>query len=352
MTTEFTATAPGKLVVAGEYAVLDGALAISAAVNKRAKATVRAASSGELLIANTGARFPFALHRDGQPVWLNDPGDSGAVLTAILEVLAEQYQLRTGQQPWSIELCSREFFTQLPDSSLPKLGIGSSAAISVALLAALQSCLGKEPDFALGIAAHRKLQKGAGSGIDIATSWYGGVVLMQPVADAVPMIERLSWPPDFYVSPVWTGEAASTPVMLQQLAAFRQASPTTYAALMEQFRVSLGSIREYWRLSNVAELVSGLHHYGELLGELDKAASIGIWSDSHRAFQKLAMSMQIGYKPSGAGGGDFGLAFSADMQSLEKFVQEVHTRFVPQAHGVHWATEGLLINGRAVAEPV
>ena len=69
VTTEFTATAPGKLVVAGEYAVLDGALAISAAVNKRAKATVKAASSGELLIANTGVRFPFALRTDGQPVW-------------------------------------------------------------------------------------------------------------------------------------------------------------------------------------------------------------------------------------------------------------------------------------------
>ena len=49
---------------------------------------------------------------------LNDPGDSGAVLTAVLEVLADKHQLRTDQQPWSVELCSREFFAQLPDGSL------------------------------------------------------------------------------------------------------------------------------------------------------------------------------------------------------------------------------------------
>jgi len=351
MTTEYTATAPGKLVIAGEYAVLDGALAISAAVNKRAIASVNAASASELLIANTGMRFPFALRADGQPIWLKDPGDSGAVLAAILETLADKHRLRADQQPWHIELCSRDFFTQLPDGSLLKLGIGSSAAISVALLAALQSCIGQRPDFEHAIAAHRTLQKGAGSGIDIATSWYGGVVLMQPIAGAMPMIEQLSWPAGFHISPVWTGEAASTPAMLRQLSIFRQTSGTALAELIDQFKAGLAKILENWRLAKVAELVNDLHHYGELLAELDKAATIGIWSDRHRAFQKLAKSMQIGYKPSGAGGGDFGLAFSTDATSLEQFVHEVHTQFVPQTHGVQWAADGLLINGRAVAGP-
>lgn len=351
MTTEFTATSPGKLVIAGEYAVLDGALAISAAVNKRAMAVVKAASAGELLIANTGMRFPFALGADGQPVWLKDPGDSGAVLAAVLETLAYKHRLRADPQPWHIELCSQDFFTQLPGGALLKLGIGSSAAISVALLAALQSCIGQRPDFEDALAVHRTLQKGAGSGIDIATSWCGGVVLMQPIAGAMPSIEQLSWPAGFHISPVWTGQAASTPAMLRQLSIFRQTSSATFAELIDQFKAGLAKIHENWRLAKVAELVNDLHHYGELLAELDKAATIGIWSERHRAFEKLAKSMQIGYKPSGAGGGDFGLAFSADATSLERFVHEVHTQLVPQTHGVRWVADGLLINGRAVAGP-
>jgi phosphomevalonate kinase len=349
MPAEFTATAPGKLVVAGEYAVLDGALAISAAVNKRATATVRASHTGELLIVNTGTRYPFELCADGQPAWGNDPGESGTVLTAVLKALAANKQLRADQQPWNVELCSRDFYAHLPDGSTPKLGIGSSAAISVALTAALQRCMGKDPELAVCLAAHRGLQQGTGSGIDIATSWHGGVVLMQPTADAEPTIEQLGWPAGLHMRPVWTGIAASTPAMLMQLVAFRQKSGQSYANLMGQFRAALESIRQHWLSGDLAPLQAGLSHYGELLTELDNAASIGIWSDRHRQFQVLAKSLGIGYKPSGAGGGDFGLAFSPDAESLEQFVREVHVRWVPQTHGVDWAADGLRINGQAIA---
>jgi phosphomevalonate kinase len=349
MPAEFTATAPGKLVVAGEYAVLDGALAISAAVNKRATATVRTAHTGELLIVNTGARFPFELSADGQPAWGNDPGVSGAVLTAVLMALATNKQLSADQQPWNVALCSRDFYAHLPDGSMPKLGIGSSAAISVALTAALQRCIGKAPELAVCLAAHRGLQQGTGSGIDIATSWHGGVVLMQPTAGAEPTIEQLSWPAGLHMRPVWTGIAASTPAMLRQLLAYRGRPGQSYANLMAQFRAALDSIRQHWLTGAIVPLQAGLSHYGELLAELDNAASIGIWSDRHRQFQVVAKSLGIGYKPSGAGGGDFGLAFSPDAASLDQFMREVHVRWVPQTHGVEWAADGLRINGQSIA---
>ena len=348
MATNFTATAPGKLVIAGEYAVLEGAPAIAAAVNKRAKASVTAAKTGELLIANTGIRFPFELGAGGQPVWSREPGDQGSVLAAVLAALAAGKQFPGGLTPWKIELCSRDFYAHLSDGSTPKLGIGSSAAVTVALTAALQCCAGGNPDLDLCLAAHRFLQDG-GSGIDVATAWFGGVVLMQPGAEAVPAVRPLSWPAGLHIRPVWTGVSASTPIMLQRLAAFRQNSGTLYTTVMQRFGTALESILGHWQLEDAAALSAGLMYYGELLAEFDRVAEIGIWSDGHRRILDLARSMQVGYKPSGAGGGDFGLGFSEDQVRLDAFVHEVHAQLVPQTHGVEWGVDGVLINGRGLA---
>jgi phosphomevalonate kinase len=350
VTTEFTASAPGKLVIAGEYAVLDGLPAISAAVNRRAVATVRLAPVGELRVANTGESFGYTLGPDGSPDWSSDPLEFGAVFTAALRAIAASEPLPADQAPWQLTLDTRDFYIAEAGGATRKLGIGSSAAISVALTAALQSCLGQAPDFALGLAAHRELQRGAGSGIDVATGWYGGVVLMQTAKGAAqPNIERLRWPEGFHIRPVWTGIPAATTQLLQRLDVFRRDSAASYAKLLRQFGEAMRHIRQYWHTGDGDRIAEGLSRYGELLAELDSAAVVGIWSEPHRAFLALARSMGLGYKPSGAGGGDFGLVFSADKASVDAFVHAAHARIVPQTHGVDWAPQGLLLNGRAVA---
>jgi phosphomevalonate kinase len=348
--TEFSASAPGKLVIAGEYAVLDGVPAISAAVNRRAVATVRPAAAGELRVANTGASYGYALGPDGLPAWSSDPREFGAVFTATLRAIAAREPLAFRQQPWQLTLDSSDFYIAEAGGAARKLGIGSSAAISVALTAALQSCLGQAPDFALGLAAHRELQRGAGSGIDVATGWYGGVVLMQTAKGAAqPHIERLHWPEGLHIRPVWTGIPAVTTHMLQRLEVFRRDSAASYAKLLQEFAEAMQHIRQHWHADDAIRLAEGLSVYGELLAELDSAAAVGIWSEPHRAFLGLARSMGLGYKPSGAGGGDFGLVFSVDKASVDAFMHAVHARIVPQSHGVEWSPQGLLLNGRSVA---
>ena len=69
------ATAPGKLVLAGEYAVLEGAPALAVAVDARASAAIRAEGRGGdhavLHIANTGREFGFVCDQ-GKIVWIGD----------------------------------------------------------------------------------------------------------------------------------------------------------------------------------------------------------------------------------------------------------------------------------------
>ena len=82
MTRVFRATAPGKLILIGEYAVLEGAPAISAAVDRFAVAELHVtAGQSALRIANTGNCFPFSY--SGEAVdWHIDPGIFGDVLVA------------------------------------------------------------------------------------------------------------------------------------------------------------------------------------------------------------------------------------------------------------------------------
>ena len=52
------------------------------------------------------------------------------------------------------------------------------------------------------------------------------------------------------------------------------------------------------------------------LGNLEAATGLEILSDTHRKLDQLAQSCGAVYKPCGAGGGDVGLAFSTDPESV------------------------------------
>ena len=136
------ATAPGKVVLSGEYAVLDGAPAICMAVDRRATATVGDSPDGRCRVATPGREF--------------SNGEKFRIVEAVC-----------GSRPeLTIELDTRAF---AEDGT--KLGIGSSAALTAALVAALGGDY-----YADALAAHRRLQGGSGSGVDVAASVHGGLI--------------------------------------------------------------------------------------------------------------------------------------------------------------------------------
>ena len=66
------ASAPGKLIVCGEYAVLDGAAAICAAVDRRAVVTVEAADDSYHVVTAPGFASGSGAFRALPPSGLND----------------------------------------------------------------------------------------------------------------------------------------------------------------------------------------------------------------------------------------------------------------------------------------
>jgi phosphomevalonate kinase len=160
--------APGKLFLAGEYAVLEGGVALLAAVQRYAVGQFLPEFEPETdLVAEAVARARETL---------------GEVSDAVPEGTA---------------LVDTAGFSE----GGVKLGLGSSAATAVAAVGAVLEYAGvslatnKELLFSVADAAHRAAQGGVGSGADIAAAVYGGFVRFVRMSGGAPIISRSTAPP-------------------------------------------------------------------------------------------------------------------------------------------------------------
>jgi phosphomevalonate kinase len=346
MSAVVVASAPGKLVLTGEYAVLENAPAVSAAVDLRATVEVQAADTeySELNVVNNDQRYRF--RAGAVKDWLDDSGPYGAIVDAAMHVLRGRAAL---SKPLTISICTRDFYLPAEDAAEEpvKKGIGSSAAVAVALTAALQTIAGETPDMELALETHHLFQGAQGSGIDVATSWFGGLIKMLPgqPPPSTPRVQQLAWPEGLYVMPVWTGQAASTPAKLRLLSACKAATPEAYNRVFESLCLAAATAATAWSNGRSREIFAAIKQFAGALHELDTAATLGIWSEPHRKLNELAGSGDVVYKPSGAGGGDFGVAFATDEVQLSGFGE----RAVEQGFGINtvaWSSEGLRVSRR------
>ena len=348
MSPALTASAPGKLVIVGEYAVLESRTALASAVNRRATANLIPLKGGfnELHVVNSGTTTQFAVADTGQIDWRQQPGASGKVVEAVFAILQQRGLLPAVETTFRIELDSRNFYQQDSNSQVNKLGLGSSAAICVALTGLLLEYFGSESELSIFLEAHRYLQQGRGSGLDVATSYAGEVVAYNRGIKAVatPEINLLSWPVGLYVLPIWTGHAASTPAMLEKLVNFSDRKPDIYKDHMAELAAASDYAITQWQQGQPNTILASLRDFADRLQALDSAVQIGIWSASHQQLRSIADDHGVVYKPSGAGGGDCGLAFGVDKAAVDNLASEIESAgfYLPQ---LEMADSGLRIAG-------
>jgi phosphomevalonate kinase len=316
------ASAPGKLVLLGEYAVLEGATAIAMAVDRRASARVSAAAGavGSVSAPDVSvAAAPLAISADGQPDWRAASADAAQALSLVDQVLRGLAADGLGPRAAiNLALDTRAFFDRAAGEPR-KLGLGSSAALTVALASAVAQQAGHGALLAdrAGwlvrlLALHRRFQGGRGSGVDVATSVYGGVIAYRN--DALgPQTEPLRWPESVARLFVWSGNSASTPAFLKKLAAWRAAG---HEAEYNQRMSGLAMISEHAvaaiRGQSAQAFAAAATAYSEELRGLGRASGVEIWSDAHVRIAAIASDAGCLYKPCGAGGGDVGVAFVVD----------------------------------------
>lgn len=307
------ASAPGKLLVLGEYAVLRGAPAIVMAVDCRARVSLRPSQHRTWrLTASQLNLHDYPLDQCGQA--RADTVDTLRQKLKLFSAVVECVRMQLGElAPCDVSIDTADFF-----HNGTKLGIGSSAAVAVALTGALAHSLdcqaGHESAqllssaqlFELAAKAHHKAQGGVGSNVDIAASVYGGTIVHRIRQNPVPV--RL--PDALHIQPIFTGGSASTPNLVAQVLKSRAAANTK---LEQHFQHMTHLAQAGWQACTDNNAAALGHHAGEYhlaMQQLGALTGADIISSDHQQLRALAEQAGLHYKPSGAGGGDIGLLFS------------------------------------------
>ena len=259
------ARSPGKLVLAGEYAVLDGAPAVVLAIDRGVECFVERGSG--IITPDGDTRFV-------------EPAIRGLSETALFRF-----------QAWNP--------VGLPSGEKPGFG-GSAAACVAACIAA-----GRDPEEARTI--HRTVQ-GSGSGIDVAASMNGGMLWLQGRSSRSlqPIVPTV----------VWSGSSARTGPRVERYLEWSGRTGFVHATaeLVQEFTHDpVGVTRALFRLLSTMAIQSGVEY---LTPRLERICS-------------LAESYGGAAKPSGAGGGDCAVAFFPSRESEEGFQQQCRREGFP-----------------------
>lgn len=290
------ASAPGKLVVSGEYAVLAGAPALVAAVDRRVTCNLRPRDAGGWRFVSTGFETEQTLTRDAV---FQAPADS--VAGVVRRVIAEE------RAPDHIEVRVDSTPCHLHGA---KLGVGSSAALVAAVAAAFSVIGGDAPGLATLVDIHRSFQ-GGGSGLDVAAAVTGGVIRYQ---DQRIVPSRL---PQVHKAFVFVGTSTRTADLVARFDAWRgAANPAGLERLIE------AAVEVADCTVTAGLFLDALREYTDVLERMDRMARIGIFGPGHKAAREIAARCGVVYKPCGAGGGDTGVGFAADQEAVARFANE------------------------------
>jgi mevalonate kinase len=268
------ATAPGKVILLGEHAVVFGEPALAAALPFGVRATVTPTLSGGLVIDAPGV-----------------PMDDVRVQAAV-ELMAS----RMGVGHAHIRV----------DSELPiGGGLGSSAAFSVALLRALSPGPLDETALVGHSLASEALFHGTPSGVDSAVCARGGLIRFQRRGPVEVATVRAARPLSLVVA--LTGRTRRTSSTVRSLRARVEAEPEQWLPVVAR----LGALVE----GGVDDVVSGDHR--ALGARMDEAhallATCGVSTDELDEIVRTARAAgALGAKLTGAGGGGAAVALVED----------------------------------------
>ncbi len=303
-------SAPGKLLLAGEYVVLEGAPALVLAVGVRVVA--RSAPAGDRSTREAaGSPLPAPLPPE----------------VVLARQCAEQ---RLGQLAMPLAIDRTHLYR-----GGRKLGLGSSAAAAAATAGWVHAAHGRPLDegsvreeiLADALRGHAAVAP-EGSGVDVATSVLGGLLRFQRQGTAPDAIraERLRWPAGLAVRIVWTGRPARTSDLLARVRLLRGTNPVRYNPAMDALRDAAEQVAAAFAEGDVTGVLSGVARHHEAMAGLGEAAGCPIVEERLEAVARLAARHGGAAKPSGAGGGDVAVAFFADEGDADAFGRAAEER--------------------------
>ena len=283
--------APGKLFLAGEYAVLaPDQPALVLAVDRGLTLFASEAPQGRIEVPRWGLDIK---ELGSNPEDCKDPRES------FLRKLYRATHYRCPQSghkhlvvdPTENDLLSRD------------LGLGSSAAFAVNMSRAFlpQEAIQSPRVLALALDSHQSIQGGIGSGADVATAWAGCSIRYAQRMRGAPVVQALT---ARGIPPLWfmySGNPQRTSGAVKRYEQLEKAKPRFVQRFREHSTRVVDQIQR-----GVAEnpnvLVNGIDRSGKMLSDL--ARNLGQPAPLPNLFQTALGLAQAAAKPSGALGGD------------------------------------------------
>ena len=284
-----TASAPGKLMLYGEHAVVYGNPCIVTAVDQRVRVTVEPNGEGEIHVCSPNVGLD-EYHKKISRLGRDDLPKSMAFVEHLVKRLYEKYKLIKG-----IRISTESDFST-------QFGFGSSAAVVVALAKALEAYFKlkmlQKDIFEIAYQAVLDVQ-GVGSGFDVAASVYGGTIYYVTPGTIIEKIYEDNLP----MVVGYTGIKADTPTLVRQVAELRR-NEKWVDSVFGDIKDLVNEAKNQFKKNDFVRLGKLMNKNQKLLSTLNVSSV-----ELDNLIKATREAGAYGAKLSGAGGGDCMIAF-------------------------------------------
>ncbi len=321
MTREILSSAPAKVILCGEHAVVYGEPALVTAINLKAYCRLIETDTGKIEITsrNLGKSISYALDSKERP----PRNELYPILRSLLHIL-NKFDERVSAR---IEISS-----EIPVSA----GLGSSAAVPVACSAALYYFINGKLDREAVMEAAREAEKivhGRPSGIDTMIATFGGVYAYRKFEEPI----KIDVPRDFpKILVIDTGIKRSTGALVEKVRRLKEKYPKVIDPVIHAIgRLTIEAIyaifdRDYERLGELLTLNHRL------------LSTIGVSHEQLDLIVKTAIENgALGAKLTGAGGGGCAIAICYE-EHVERVTNALKVRGF-RCFSVNVSEDGVII---------
>jgi len=314
-------SAPGKIILFGEHSVVYGHPAIVTAINLRTKCMVTESLQNEVQLSissdyllngpSAGLKREYTMNKEQNEFIVQDSNYEQPVNPAYYFITERVLNLSASKKYPHIHIDS-----EIP----PGIGLGSSAANSVASLASLSAFMELELSMEelneLAFEAE-KIIHGKPSGVDNTISTYGGIQFYKEKKFSQLNIPNLS----SYVVIVNSGIPRNTKTYVEKVAKSLKEDKTKYQKILEEIG-KLTTIAKSNLTEGNIQKIGNLMTQNQLLLE-----KLGV---SHPILTELTSSLvqlgSLGSKLTGAGGGGCVIGLFDDYQKANRAVEEMKNK--------------------------
>lgn len=334
---------PGKLYIAGEYAVVEpGYSAIIAAVDLFIYVSIREVDAGKGRLYSEGfTTEAVSWNRcDGFFKFQDERLELDYVLSAIQTTEEYLDQLGVSMRTFDLQIRS-----ELDSLSNKKLGLGSSGAVTVAVVRSLLKFYDVEDSdllvFKLAVLSQLRLGVNSSFG-DLAASTYTGWIkyssfdrqylesyiathsLKETIDGVWPYLDvkELKVSSDIQLMIGWTGSPASSNDLVGNVQNRKKQSQEKYQHFLNESKLSVTCLVDGLISFDQQKVVEAVKRNRAALFQMGQDTHIAIETSQLTELIEIAERYSAVAKTSGAGGGDSGIAFVFEDTQQNKIIEE------------------------------